>query len=107
MKRFVLPLIMIAAMALLVSCASETYKEASSVLKASTKELKNAKNCEELDKVWDRFYESYYEKYYDDGGFDSKRLKRAVSEKEYEKLDKQEWEIEALLHERMKEMGCE
>ena len=98
---------MIAAMAFFVSCESKTYKEASSVLKESTNELKKAKNCEELDEVWNRFFENYYEKYYDDGGFGKFNFKWEVSEKEYEKLDQQEWDIEALLHQRMKEMGCE
>ena len=97
MKKIVLPFMMAVALFLFVSCGSKVYKQYSKAIKETTKELKQAKDCEDIHKAWDNFDEEI-DKILDDGSaFD-------ITDKEEKKIKEQEKELEDLFEAKLKEL---
>ena len=93
MKKIVLPLMMVVTMVLLASCGSKGYRQYSKAIKEATKELNQAKDCDDIHKAWDNFDEKT-DKILDDFVFD-------ITKKEEKKLDEQEKELEDLFEAKM------
>ena len=89
MKKIVLPLMMAVALLLLVSCGSKEYKMYSKAIKEATKELNEAKDCDDVHKAWDNFDEKT-DKILEDN------LDTDLSKEEGKKLDEQEKRLEDL-----------
>ncbi len=96
MKKIVLPFMMAVALFLFVSCGSKGYRQFSKVIKEATKELNQAKDCDDVHKAWDNFDEKT-DKILDDFVFD-------ITEKEEKKLDEQEKELEDLFEAKMEKL---
>ncbi len=97
MKKIVLPIMLGAALLLLVSCGSKGYKQYSKAIKEATKELNRAKDCDDIYKAMDNFDEET-DKLIDDGSvFD-------ITDKEEKKLKEQEEKLDDLFEAKVKNL---
>ena len=97
MKKNVLPFMMAVALFLFVSCGSKGYRQFSKAIKEATKELNQAKDCDDVHKAWDNFDEETDKIFDDDSAFD-------VTDKEKKKLNEQEKKLEDLFEAKMEKL---
>ena len=90
-------LLMAAIMVAFASCGSKGYKQYSKAIKEATKELNQAKDCDDVHKAWDNFDEETDKIFDDDSAFD-------VTDKEKKNLNEQEKKLEDLFEAKMKEL---
>lgn len=94
MKRFILPVALVATMFMLVSCVgSEEYQKGSTIMKDAMKKVEAAKSYDELDDAMDVYYK-----------WDDEDLISTTTAKEDIKLDQMGKELKKLYEAKKKEL---